>query len=272
MQWNKGLLITIFVISGGLISGCQSNKDAKELARINDEIQSAQFSMYDIPSVVDFDKAAKLNVELGLSYLHQGQNARAKRKLLRAKRLAPDMPDVHYAYGYYLENIGELVDAEKSYLKAIQYDPNNGKSHNNYGAFLCRASRYKESEKQFMLVLEDKNYTRTGEVYENAGICVMQIPEMAKAQAYFEKALRHDPNRYNAMLELAIIKYRKNSILEAQSYYSTYTKLAMPTKRSLLLGVKLAEQMGNKNQAASLQLILQAKFPNATTKDLFTSG
>lgn len=272
MQWNKGLLMAVLVISGGVLSGCQSNKDAKALAKSNEEIQSAQSSMYDIPSVINLEKAAKLNVELGLSYLHQGQNARAKMKLLRAKKLAPDMPDVHYAYGYYLETIGELVDAEKSYLKAIQYGSNNGKAHNNYGAFLCRVSRYRESEKQFMLVLEDKNYTRTGEVYENAGICVMQIPEMAKAQAYFEKALRHDPNRYNAMLELAIIKYRQNNILEAQSYYSTYTKLAISTKRSLLLGVKLAEQMGNKNQAASLQLILHAKFPNAKTKDLFTSG
>jgi len=268
----KGLLIAVLVISGNLLSGCQTNKDAKELAKINDEIQSAQSSMYDVPSAVNLEKAAKLNVELGLSYLQQGQNARAKTKLLRAKKLASNMPDVHYAYGYYLESIGELVEAEKSYLQAIKYGPKNGKAYNNYGAFLCRVARYRESEKQFMLALEDKSYARTGEVYENAGICVMQIPDMAKAQMYFEKALRHDPNRHQAMLELAILKFQQHNILEAQSYYSTYTKLAAPTKRSLLLGVKLAEQTGNKDQEASLKLILQAKFPNAKTRDLYISG
>tara|TARA_R110002110_G_scaffold404606_1_gene623138 strand:- start:166960 stop:167769 length:810 start_codon:yes stop_codon:yes gene_type:complete len=269
MQWNKGLLIVALLV----VSGCQTNKDAKEeIAKLNEELESAQSSMYDIPDVIDYDKAAKINAELGLSYLQQGQNARAKTKLLRAMKLAPDMPDVHYAYGYYLEHIGELVEAEKSYLLAIKHDPKNGKSYNNYGAFLCRMARYRESETQFMQALKDKDYARTGEVYENAGVCVMQIPDIAKAQTYFETALRHDPNRHYAMLELAIIKYRQNNILEAQNYYSTYTKLAAPTKRSLLLGVKLAEYTGNKDQAASLKLLLQAKFPDAKTKDLFISG
>lgn len=264
MGLNKGLLVSLLI----LLAGCQSFKNkSEEEKKQTDLSQTSVPGLYDIPSVVNYEKAAKLNVELGMGYMNQNNFPRAKTKFMRSLDLAPNLPETNYAYGYYLEKIGELANAEKYYIKAIRLDSKNGKSHNNYGAFLCRQGRYLEAEKSFLTALEDPTYAKTAEVLENAGFCVMQIPNYAKAEQYFERALRHDPNRHNAMLELAIIKYKHNQVAESIAYYSTYTKLASPTKRSLLLGFKLAELSGDENKEASIRMLLDANFPN-TTREL----
>lgn len=258
MSLNKGLLVALVV----LLSGCQTANKSQENQSKEQLSQTPPPSMYDMPNVVDYEKAARLNAELGMGYLTQGNFVRAKSKLVKAIEMAPNVADVNQAYGYYLEKIGEFVEAEKFYGKAVRLDSKNGKSHNNYGAFLCRQGRYQEAEKEFVLALEDLNYSKTAEVLENAGLCIMQVPNLAKAESYFERALKHDPNRYQSLLELAIIKYKNNDYQQAQSYYSTYAKLASPTKRSLLLGLKLAELSGEKDKEASIQLMLNAQYPN----------
>lgn len=246
-----------------LLTGCQSFKKSTDKEDAADKAaQTGVPGIYDLPNVVDYEKAARLNVELGMGYLNQNNYPRAKSKLLRAIELSPNSPEVQYAYGFYLERVGEIAEAEKYYTRAVRLDPKNGKSHNNYGAFLCRQGKFAEAERSFMTALNDPSYQKTAEVLENAGLCVMQIPDYAKAEQYFERALKHDPNRYNALLELAILKYKKNDINQAQSYYATYTKIAHPSKRSLLLGLKLAELSGDKNKEASIRLLLDAKYSN----------
>lgn len=262
MNLHKGLSLVALIVLSGCVSLKKNNDDEQETKLSSPEVPS----MYNLPSVVDYEKAARLNVELGMSYLKQDNYPRAKSKLLRALDLGPNLPEVQYAYAYYLEKVGELVEAEKKYVKAIRLEPQNGKSHNNYGAFLCRQGRYDEAEKSFLSALNDPNYSKTAEVLENAGLCVMQIPAISKAEQYFERALKHDPKRYHAMLELAIIKYKKGEYSQAQGYYATYSKLAAPTKRSLLLGLQLAEISGDKDKQASIKLMLNARYPNSPQK------
>lgn len=258
MKISKGLIVFALMLS----AGCQSFRNKSDDSNKQSESSQANTSsMYDLPSAVDLDKAARLNVELGMGYLQQNNYPRAKSKLLRSIELGPNLPEVNYAWAYYLEKVGEVADAEKFYQQAIRIDVKNGKSHNNYGAFLCRHGRYQESEKSFLTALEDPTYAKTAEVLENAGYCVMQIPDYAKAEAYFERALKHDPNRYDSLLELAILKYKHNQVELAQSYYNTYSKLAQPTKRSLLLGLKLAVISGDQDKEASIRMLLESRYP-----------
>jgi type IV pilus assembly protein PilF len=222
-------------------------------------------------NTVDFEKAARLNIELGLNYLKQGQTSRAKSKLNRAKRLAPNLSEVHYAYAFFHEQVGEAESAEKEYLKAISLKRDGGNEHNNYGTFLCRQQRYKDAEKQFLLAVEDPNYNNTAEAYENAGLCVLQKPDVARAVEYFEKALRYDQNRSNALLELAIIRFKEKNIQQAQAYFNLYAQAAKPTARSLLLGIELAKLHGDKNKEASYRMLLRS-FPDAKHASLLTGN
>lgn len=146
-------------------------------------------------------KAALVNVELGLGYLERGQMPRAKTKLIHAVQIAPKLPEAHSALAYFLEKAGEHSDAEVAHKRALALS-HKGALYNNYGAFLCRRHRFQEADSAFQKALQDKQYARTAEVFENAGICALQANNKAKAFEYFTIAVRHDPNRIKAVLAL----------------------------------------------------------------------
>ncbi|HRE32547.1 MAG TPA: hypothetical protein PLD88_11285, partial [Candidatus Berkiella sp.] len=98
---------------------------------------------------------------------------------------------------------------------------------------------------------------------ENAGVCVNQIPDVAKATEYFEKALRYDQNRATALLELAMIRYQERQYDQAKEYHQRYVQIAKPNARFLLLGIELAKRSGDKDKIASYQLLLSKQFPEA---------
>lgn len=237
------------------LGGCGGNPDKSDNRSQTEATQ-------DIDSKVDLMKAARLNLELGLTYLNEGHIERAKFKLNHALSLAPELSEVHYALGYYYEKVSEYDKSEKSYRQAINLNRNGGKEHNNYGAFLCRQKRYREAEKEFLLAMKDPSYVNTAEVLENAGLCVNPIPDTVGAAGYFERALRHDPKRPTSLLELALLRWHQGNRIEARQYYARYEELGQQTSQSLWLGIEIAKADGNKNKEASLKLKLNAQSQN----------
>jgi type IV pilus assembly protein PilF len=209
------------------------------------------------------ERAAQLNVELGLAYLDSNQPARGKIKLQHALELAPSLPDVHVAFGRYYESIGELEEAEKSYLKAIKIDKNWSVSHNLYGTFLCRQGKYEKANRSFQKALEDKTYPESASVLENAGLCELAAGHPDQARVYFEKAVRQDINRANSLLELAYMQYEQKKIDIAWQLYSQYLIAANQTPRSLYLGIKLAREFKYYDKEASYLLLLKSEYSDS---------
>ena len=264
MFLKKGKFFILLGLIGTTTVSCQKNPQKppkSEPGTIN--------SLYELPSA-DREKAAKLNLELAVGYLNQDQIARAKAKFIRARELAPNLPEVHYSYGFFLERVGEKAEAEKAYLKALSLNGKGGNEHNMYGAFLCRNNKYKLAEKEFLKAVEDPNFTQTAEALENAGLCVLQIPDMAKAIEYFERALRYDINRPNALLELAVLKLQLRKFEEAKEYYARYSQLSKPSARSLLLAVEIAKHFHDAKLEQRSKLLLNAQYPNAKAADLYS--
>lgn len=259
------------VIGTFLIGGCaQTVKSPDE--PIEQQAKAQERAVDDLlKPKVDFERAARLYIELGLAYLKDGQIGRAKTKLLRAQKLAPELPEVHYALGFYKEAVGEVDQANKHFLAAIEKNPVAGPSRNNYGTFLCRQGRYRDAEKQFVKATQDPEYTETAEALENAGLCVMQIPDIASATGYFEKAVRMDTRRTEALLELGIIKLNQGVYSEALEYHSLYSGQAEHTPRSLWLGIQVAQHYNDKNKEASYKMLLRNKFPKSAEAKLLSS-
>lgn len=240
-----------------------------------------QTVMADKPSVqddllkpsIDYHRASRLYIELGLAYLKEGQIGRAKTKLMRAQKLSPNLPEVHYAMGFYKETVGELDQAKRHFLDAIAQSPKSGEARNNYGTFLCRQGQYEEAEIQFVKATKDPEYAQVAEALENAGLCIIQTKNIAKATQYFERAVRMDSRRAEALIELAYIKFNEGVFSEALEYHSLYESQAEHTPRSLWLGIKVAEKYNLKDKAASLRLLLKNQFPqSAQAKELFDTN
>lgn len=239
----------IAVLSVITLNGCVEHVPPKEVAKNAPEL--------------NLEKAAQLNVSLGLTYLKQNEMTRAKLKLNRAMKLAPQLPEVHYGMAFYFEQVGEVDAARKAYQRSIALNPKGGIEHNNYGTFLCKHHEYRASEKEFLQALTDPNYLNSAEALENAGLCVLEIPDEANATEYFKRALQHDSKRYNALIELAYISYQHKDFQSASMYCAQYELIAEPTARSLWLSIQLATHLEDKNKVSSDRLLLKDRFPNS---------
>lgn len=235
----------------------------------SDQIRAAKIFAADSPmGTPDYHRAALVNVELGLGYLEQGQVARAKTKLTHAIKLAPKLSETHSAMAYFLEMVGEFKEAEREHKKAISFS-GKGAVLNNYGAFLCRRGRLKEADRTFHKAIEDKEYARTAEVYENAGLCALKWPDDQKAAEYLMTAIQRDPNRSSAFLELASLSLKQQKFSEAREWLDRYRAIAEQSARSLWLGISVARGLKDENGVASQALMLKNLFEDSPEYKLY---
>jgi len=159
-----------------------------------------------VPNPFYNPEAAAYNVQLGLSYLSQGNRQRAKEKLLKGLKQDPGSPSANDAMAYYLEITGDKENARKYYEKAMFLAHGKGASLNDYGAFLCRQGQYEDAEKYFKRAANDPDYINTALAYENAGFCALAKPDKTLAKYYFEKALMQDPGLIRSQKALEELK------------------------------------------------------------------
>lgn len=213
------------------------------------------------------DEAASYNARLGLAYLGQGDRSRAKRKLLLALSQAPDAPNVNAAMAYFMEKSGEMKDANVYYQKAMAVSPKAGAQLNNYGAFLCRQGQYREAEHYFLKAVQDIKYDHTAGAYENAGLCVIAIPDKANAKKYFDKALEQDPSREQSLYELVNLEMKQGNTNEALAYLQKYPSLSLRHRGLLALAIDVTHKAGKPELEADYKTHLRSFSDNTGGKN-----
>lgn len=249
------LLIIICLLS---LQSCQHNNTEKEGAATKKNKLS---------------DAAAYNTQLGMAYLTQGNRARAKRKLFLALSQAPDSPTANASMAYFMEKSGEMDKAHEYYRKAMAAAPGAGAQFNNYGAFLCRQGQYRQAEEYFLKAVQDIKYEHTAGAYENAGLCVMAIPDQVAATTYFAKALEQDPSRQQSLYELVRLEVKQDHVNEALAYLQKYPNLSLNDRVLLALAVDVAHKAGKIELEADYQQRLGLRFSDKTgEKDEYNSN
>ena len=212
----------------------------------------------------DYKRAAAVNVELGLGYLAQGQISRAKGKLFHALELAPRSAAACSAMAQFHETVGEVIDAEVMHRKAIRYAKGGGGAeNNNYAIFLCKQGRSDEADRFFKQALNDTKYTRTAEVYENAGLCALKENQIPKAENYLQIALQRDPQRVDLLIKLASIAWQNGRTAEAQGLLDQYEKKGAMTAEFLDLRIQVARKLNQAAAVAQYAVLLGQRFPDS---------
>ncbi|WP_394392183.1 type IV pilus biogenesis/stability protein PilW [Shewanella woodyi] len=229
-------------------------------------VSQSTYTGTDVPVTErEFDNvlAAQKRAQLGLTYLRKGNSQQAKYNLDKAVEFAPNIQDVHISMAYYYQTVGELENAEDSYRKAINARDASGDGLNNFGVFLCQQEKYKESEKMFLRAVKMPSYTRSGDSYENLGICSRKAGEIEKARKYFSTALRYNPRSGSTLLELTEIEIEEHNYLDARAQLARYHRVIAQSAESLTLGVEIERGLNDEEAAREFGILLLAKFPSS---------
>ncbi len=208
-------------------------------------------------------KAAEINTQLGAAYLSQGELELADEKLRRALKQNQSSATTHWVFALLQERLGENEVAEKHFRKAVSLNPKDSKAHNNYGTFLCNQKRYREAEKEFLYAIENPLYAQTGSAYANAGLCVSKIPDLVKAEEYFQQSLRINPSQRTALYQMAILSFGREEYAQTANYIQRYEKVAKHNSESLWVAFQSSANLGYEAKANSYAEQLKKLFPSS---------
>ena len=136
-------------------------------------------------------------------------------------------------------NVQGICEAERAHSLAIKLAGNQGAMHTIREHFYVDKGNCK-SRSAFSKALEDNRYAPAA-VYENAGVCALRIPDVAKAENYLRHALKQDAKRTQAMLELASLYVGQKKTNDAHNLLTLYESQTEPTAKSLWLHMQIAD-------------------------------
>ena len=207
--------------------------------------------------------AARTRIALALEYLSTGNSSQAKYNLERAAAFSPDLPEVHYSFAYYYQQVGENVLADKAYQKAIRIDPNDPNTRNNYGVFLCGIGEYDRATEQLLKAIEIPSYIRVAESYENLALCAIEFDDFDSAERYFKSAINHSSMRASSLISLAALYYAKSDLHKAKEVLLRFENSGQVSSRSLLLSSLVEQRMGHIEKAETTAATLLQTYPTS---------
>jgi type IV pilus assembly protein PilF len=207
--------------------------------------------------------ASNYNMQLGVSYLNQGDLGLAKQKLDRAMAENPGDPNVHSAMAMLQERLGHPDKADAEFKTALSLARNNPDVLNNYAVYLCRTGRTDEGVKLFEEAAHNALY-RTPEVaHTNAGVCLRNAKRDTQAAMSFQRALQIKPNFAEAAYQLADLDFGRGEVDEARATVDRYVSSFEATPDLLLIGVRITRKQGDRRAEERFARKLRLDFPSS---------
>lgn len=202
-------------------------------------------------------------IQLGQSYLREGQREQARFNLLRALEIDSRSPEANNVMALLHETEGEVELAEELYRRALSSDANYSPARINYARVLYAQEQYGAARDQYRRVSEDVNYRLRSDAFMGLGLSELRLGNLEVAKEAFERALQLNPNLGQAFLEVADIAYQEREYSLALEYLEAYERRAIETSRSLFLGIQLARVFNDQNKEQSYALALRSMFPDS---------
>lgn len=223
-------------------------------------------------SAADDKEAAAIYFQLGIQYSSRGNYELAQDRLLLSVELDPSRAIVWSTLATTYEQLGNLRLAEESHDKALKTGPRNFDVQNRYAVFLCRQRRFDDAEKQFERSISARTNDFPELMMTNAGVCMSQKPDYAKAESYFRRALERRPNYPEALLQMALLKHQTADDLTARAFLQRY-RIANPASPGVLyLCVLIEDVLGDQKASRECMTELLRDFPGSEESRRILSG
>ena len=218
------------------------------------------------------ERAAEINLELGVEHLRKGNLQQAKDKIDRALEQNPRYARAHLVAGMLYNRLGDQKQAESHYERAVSLEPKNPEFKNNYAVYLCQQKKYERGQKIALEAGADPLYKTPEVAYLNAGNCALSAGDMKTAEENFRKSLAAKPRFGEALFQMADLEYRQTEYMSARAFLERYLEVGRTSPATLWLGVRIERGLGNQAQAQHYAQRLKNEYPSASqTKELLES-
>ncbi len=245
------VLSVIMLALGVLVSGCVTTTDSG------------------FTREADRDKALNNYVRLATAYIGQGNLDRARHHLDRAMEIDDDSAAALAAQGLVYSADGEDRLAEKSFRQSIASDGQYTRGRIYYGAYLYSKRRFDDAKDQFSIASEDTGYEDRGSVFFNLGMTEERLGNVKSAETAYRRAVELTRGDARMLLALSRVLVEQDDYSAASRYYGRLQAIIRGSTQyshsseSLFTGIRIARHYGDRDQAASLALMLRNKFPDS---------
>jgi type IV pilus assembly protein PilF len=216
-----GLCLLIYACAGGGAHSPGSTTDSSRATRLQ--------------------AAAKINLQLGVGYLQEGNLPIAKEKLERASSEDPHNPEVHGAMALLDERLGKDKEADKEFRTALELDSHDPSMLNNYAVYLCSHQRADEGVRYFEQAASNPLYRTPWAAYTNAGVCMRAAHRDADAAQRFARALQSNPAYPEAVFQASDLDYQQQKLADARFRIDVFLLTNPATPDLLLLAYRIAQ-------------------------------
>lgn len=138
------------------------------------------------------DERAELRLQLGISYMQQGNYPVALKELLAAEELNPENPLIHNNLGllYFVREKYEL--SVKHFARAYELDPKFTDAKNNLARVYIELKQFAVAQRLLDEVIADLTYSYTAKAYMNYGLLEFNRSRFKLSKQYFKKVLITD--------------------------------------------------------------------------------
>jgi len=217
------------------------------------------------------DDAADRMYDLGAQYYRNGNYALARDRLQRAVDMNPRNATAHYVLALSLVKLGNDRLATEAFTRSVRLEPDNKDVRNAYGVFLCDQGRYEEALEQFDRAIAIRTNDNAWIEMTNAGVCIAQKPDLARAEQYFRDALNRRNTYGEAQIQLAALLYRNEDFLSARAFLERYLASNPSSPPVLYLGIQIETSLDDQRAATDYENALIRSFPESDEARLILS-
>ena len=216
------------------------------------------------PRQAEPKERARIRTELAFAYFQERQMAVALDEVRTALRDDPNSAQAYNVLGLIQMDLGDTVRADEAFTRALRIEPNSPDVNNNYGWFLCRTKRERQGIPYFLNALKDPLYQSPSKPYTNAGLCSLQIDDLAAAEGYFSRAFSLDPGNPMVAFQLARIYFKRDDLPRADFYTQRLLGdgLGAPPQ-GLWLALNIARKRNDASAENSYAAQLKRRFPDS---------
>ncbi len=218
------------------------------------------------------ERAAQINLEIGIEHLRKGNLPQAKEKIDRSLEQNSRDGRAHSMAAILYSRLGDDKRANSHYQRAVALSPDDPDIKNNYAVYLCQSDRHARGERLALEAAGNPLYKTPEISLLNAGNCARNAGELRRAEEHYRHALQVRPRFGEALLQMSELEYRQEQYLSARAFLERHLAVARTSPATLWLGVRIERSLGNERQAQQYAQRLKNEYPTAVqTKELLES-